>query len=75
MIMGLLFVMPTWAAPLVLWIRRTLDAPEPDLAYIVCRHPRVRRWHDRIPAIDLSPPIVELRRMFLGLPPGIVMAR
>ena len=56
--MGVLFIMPQWAAPSELWMQRMIEAIEPHIVAIGCPSPTEKIWRNRIPAFALqdSPP-------------------
>lgn len=60
--MGILFVMPVWAAPSELWMQRMIEAMEPHIAAIASRPPMPDSWRGRIPAVRLADEVPLWRR-------------
>lgn len=52
--MGVLFMMPMWAAPSEVWMQRMIEAIESHIAYIACISPAQPAWRNQIPAINLA---------------------
>lgn len=51
--MGVLFVMPTWAAPSELWMQRMLAGLGDNLAGVACYRPQQNNWNGVCPTFDL----------------------
>lgn len=69
--MGVLFLMPSWAAPSELWMQRMLEALGPHLVAVGALAPTERSWQGRVPSFALGAPAPTLwrracRRVGLG---------
>ncbi|MEL7089973.1 MAG: hypothetical protein AAGL98_16270, partial [Planctomycetota bacterium] len=51
--MGVLFVMPTWAAPSELWMQRMLAGLGDELVGVACYRPGEKTWRGVCPTFDL----------------------
>ncbi|MGD0948044.1 MAG: glycosyltransferase family 4 protein [Candidatus Binatia bacterium] len=51
--MGVLFIMPNWAAPSELWMQRMIEALEPHVVAIATPTPAEASWRNRVPAVTL----------------------
>ena len=65
--MGVLFVMPNWAAPSEVWMQRMIEALIQDISYLAVERPEEKVWRGQIPVINLTPPKTRFNRIIKRL--------